>query len=92
MQGTENAPIEGISSYSYKALEMPLSGPFLATNAKHKRSTCRGYSELYIQANGNVSLGGISSCIRMALDMPLYKAFRLKFITYSKGHYRGLLK
>jgi hypothetical protein len=91
MQGTGNAPVGDISSYSYKVVELPLEGAFPETHAKHWRSTCRGYFKLYIQANGYVSIGGISSCIRMTLDMPLYKAFRTKFITYSKCHYRGLI-
>jgi hypothetical protein len=42
MQGTANAPVGGISGYTYKALEMLMYGAFVAIHTRYWKCTHRG--------------------------------------------------
>jgi hypothetical protein len=71
MQGTGNAPVGGISSYTCKGMEMPLTGAFLAIHLRHWKYPCREHFQLYMQGTRNAPVRGIFSYTCKTLEIPL---------------------
>jgi hypothetical protein len=71
MQGTRNAPVGGISSYTCKALEMPLTRAFQAIHVRHWKCPCKGHFQLYMQGTRNALVREIFSYTCNALEIAL---------------------